>query len=159
MAELPKILACPQCVSKELKAFVSSGNIPSRGETRDWIISCKCGFKIDSLSKDGSEASAIRDWNNVVKEIHILNYLDKKQHLIFDNGLEIIEFIEDHNFSQRQLSMSLTSLLKVYKVEKAEFKAYDIDGIKNGSKINSFTISEHGKRYLSRLNHDWKIVK
>lgn len=155
----PNILACPRCQSKQLFAWVHSGNVPSVGEVRDWAITCKgCRFELNYLSRDGSEASAIRDWNNAVKEFHILNYLNQNQCLAFDNGTNIDKFIEDCNFTQRQLSMSLSALAKIYLLEKSEFKACDIDGMKDGKKYNTYMITEHGKERLKRLNRENKIA-
>lgn len=156
----PNILACPRCQSKHLSVWVHSGNIPSMGEVRDWAVTCKdCKFEMEYLSTDGSEASAIRDWNKEVKEIHILNYLNQNQCLAFDNGTDIDKFIEDCNFTKRQLSMSLNTMAKIYLLKKTDFKAYDIDGLKNGKNYNSYAITEHGKERLKRLNRENKIHK
>lgn len=156
MADQPNILACPKCNSKNISAFVSSGNIPSRGEVRDWQLACReCKYAIDCLSSDGTEASAIRGWNNAVKEFHILNYLNENLCLSFDNGIELYAFIESCNFKERQLKLSLNALTKAYKLEKLEYKACCVDGLKDGTKYSSYSITEHGKEHLRRLKREF----
>lgn len=157
MADKPNILACPICNSKNISAFVSSGNIPSKGEVRDWQLACReCKYAIDYLSSDGTESSAIRGWNNEVKEFHILKYLNENLCISFDNGIDLYDFIESCNFKERQLKLTLNALTKEYKIEKQDYKAYCIDGLKDGTKYSSYSITEYGKERLGRLKREFK---
>lgn len=157
---MAKLLSCPQCKSNNLALSISSLNIPIRGETRDWKVVCKeCGFNIDYLSKNGTKESAISDWNNMVSEIIILDYLENTENnvLSFDDGIDILTFIESHNYTERRLRIDLSKLSKEYKVDKNEFINHDSELLPIGRKYLSFQITENGKNCLKRLKRDRDI--
>lgn len=157
---MSKLLSCPQCKSNNLSHYVSNDNVSFMGEVKDWIVKCRdCSFNIDCLSKNGTEQSAVSDWNNLVSEILILDYLNTSEDSIlsFDGGINILSFIESHNYTERRLKIDLNKLAKEYKIDKNEFTNHDIEFIPIGKKYQSYQINEHGRDCLKRLKRNRNI--
>lgn len=149
---MAKIALCPNCSGKISEASFYVTGDGSVGEFADWGCRCpSCQFTFNGLgesgSRSGTRAGAISVWNTAIGEYQVFKAIKESTCISFDGGTDYHRLLESLNFTPRQLSLFMGKLVKDGYLDKVILTAHDIDGVRDGKKYASFSLSSYWENY------------